>query len=87
MPYLDQAAAVLLPAVTYKLSNDVRCTAVEAMPDLVRALKAAVDRGMQQPAGLVALWGNAFTQLMQVRCAPALGSMQRHEADGGEPQA
>ena len=65
MPYIDQAASYLIPAVTYKLSNDVRIAAVEAMPDLVRAFKTAVDKGTQPAQGLAALFGNIWTQLMQ----------------------
>jgi len=71
MPFLEVSAEILLPCVCYKLSDDVRVASVEAMPDLIRALKAAVDKGMQAPAALYALWEKAWIQLMQAAiCEP-----------------
>lgn len=45
--------------------QDVRVAAIEGMPDLVKSLKAAVDKGTASPDSLSILWGKIFTQLMQ----------------------
>jgi hypothetical protein len=58
LPHVEAAAQVLVPCCTYKLSEDVRAAAVDAMPELLRAVKAGGDGAM-----LNGLWSAAWMEL------------------------
>ena len=63
--HLEAAAQVLVPCCTYKLSEDVRAAAVDAMPELLRAVKAGGDGAM-----LNGLWSAAWMELAKASVEP-----------------
>ncbi|KAJ1493800.1 armadillo-type protein [Baffinella frigidus] len=49
LPHVEASSRILVPCVTYKLSEDVRAAAVEAIPELLRSIKAGIATGAATP--------------------------------------
>ena len=65
LPYLDRTSRLMVPCITYKLSDAVRSSAIDGMESLLRVAKAAVARGVMPPQGMEQLWREMFPLLMQ----------------------
>jgi len=63
LPHVEASSRILVPCVTYKLSEDVRAAAVEAIPELLRSIKAGIATGAATPQMLHGLWNAAWMEL------------------------
>ena len=64
LPYVKQAAELIVPCCTYKLSGDVREAAIEAIPHVLASVRESVGKGLAAPDMLKELLAFAWPQLM-----------------------